>query len=61
MSEASDTGILRAVKDCDRMEIKCFGKDGANLTLYFRSSGKGVKGLFKDIAYALEDFRERLK
>lgn len=56
----SEAGLFRAVRECDRMEMKCIGKDGSVLTLDLRSSKKGVRSLLRDIAYALEDFVKKL-
>ncbi len=60
MRSATERGLLRAVQECDRMEMKCIGKDGSVLTLDLRSSKKGVRSLLRDIAYALEDFVKKL-
>lgn len=56
MKSATNAGILRAVRDCQSMEVRCVGKDGSVVTLSLSSAKRQGRVLFKDIAYALEDY-----
>lgn len=56
MRSATERGLLRAVRDCARMEMRCIGKDGSVVTLSLNSAKRQGRALFKDIAYALEDY-----
>lgn len=38
------------------MEMRCIGKDGSVVTLSLNSAKRQGRALFKDIAYALEDY-----
>lgn len=60
MKDATSAGLLRAVKDCDSMQIRCTGMDGSVVTLDFSSRKRFTKRLFRDIAYALEDFTQNI-
>ena len=59
MIDSTDTGLLRAIRDCDSMQIRCTGKDGVVVTIDFKSGKRSNKGFFKDIAYAVEEFLNR--